>query len=219
MTEKIIKVVGEGEAIVTPDITRLGIRITKVFENTDEAYDENDKNYENMLSVVEKLGLPRENLRPTLFRVKEHLTDYYDDDDEVIGQVQEGFEVIQGFEIILGTDNEQVSQMVQAIGRDVDGVEISISHDTTHIKPFVKLMLEDAMNDAREKAYMLAETMGCEVKETKEIKYACHDFYVKTAPFMINSNEEALHCDEAILNIMINQISIKDHVIVSWLFG
>ena len=84
MTEKIIKVVGEGETIFTPDITRLGIRITKVFENMDEAYDENDKNYENMLSVIEKLGLPRENLRPTLFRVKEHLTDYYDDDDEVI---------------------------------------------------------------------------------------------------------------------------------------
>ena len=53
MTEKIIKVVGEGETIVTPDITRLGIRITKVFENMDEAYDENDKNYENMLSVIE----------------------------------------------------------------------------------------------------------------------------------------------------------------------
>ena len=217
MEEKIIKVVGEGRAVITPDITRLNIKISKLFEDIDEAYDENDKNIDNMLWALEQVGVTRDNLTPTLFQVHNHLTDYCDDEDEVIGQVEDGYEVEQGFEVILDTDNDKVSQVIHSICKELDNVEISISHDTTNIKPFVKAMLEDAMNDAKEKAEMLAEITGSKIKEAREIKYACHDFSVKTKPLILHSNEEALHCDEAILNLMIDEISIKDHVVTTWL--
>ena len=175
------------------------------------------KNIDNILWALEQVGVTRDNLTPTLFQVQNHLTDYCDDEDEVIGQVEDGYEVEQGFEVILDTDNDKVSQVIHSICKELDNVEISISHDTTNIKPFVKAMLEDAMNDAKEKAEMLAEITGSKIKEAREIKYASHDFFVKTKPLILHSNEEALHCDEAILNIMIDEISIKDHVVTTWL--
>lgn len=214
MAERIIKVVGEGKTIVAPDMTRLTIKVKKVFDTINEAYNESSRNINTLRYVLEENGMTSNDLTPTRFHVEEHYRNYCDDKDGAIGKVRDGFRMEQDFEIILGIDNGKVSQVVQAIGRELEDVEIGISRDCGHIDHFVKTMLSEAVKNAKDKATLLAKTIDCEIIEVREIDYSCHDYHVITSPYVFHSSDEALCCDETVLETVLDDLSIEDHVVV-----
>lgn len=211
-----IHVTGNGAVHVVPDVTRLEIRIDRIYKSYEEAYNKAKENSKWIFEILEYNGKSGKMAKTTRMDIREHTKTKYDIHGHVDGYVVDGYSLDQHIRIDLGIDNVLLNKIVRGIGKFIEGADINIGYTVLDPRPAQLRMLEKAVKDAREKAYIMAKALGCELGNVINIDYGFHEVHVYAEARNIHSNAEASACTSDSLDITPEDLSVNDNVQVEW---
>ena len=148
--QKTIRVMGTGFVKTAPDTTRLTFEVDSQHDTYEKAYAEAAVGNKNLRETLEKLNIPKDSLKTTNFSITKE-TEWKRKEDKFVFV---GFKLNQNLAIELPLDSVITSKVMSALGKAWPELEVNIAHD-------VKLQIvESAVKDAREKAEVIATTLG-----------------------------------------------------------
>lgn len=205
-----ISVQGKGAIHVVPDVTRLQVTIEQWFESYDQAYAQAKENSGWMVKILEynkKAG----NLAKTInLNIEDHLVNEYDDKGKYIEQIKDGFMLEQGIKIDLPINNILVNNIVKGIGKFIPSAQINIGYTLQDERPSQMKMLARAVSDAKEKAAIMAEAVGCKLGKVISIDYRFQNTHVMSQARYIHSNSEAKASTPQSLEITPDDLVMSD---------
>lgn len=211
-----ISVTGRGNIHVVPDVTRLEIIVESVFKTYEEAYEQAKNNSSWMVQILEYNHLNGKLAKTIRFDISDHLVNEYDDDEHYIGKIKAGFDLIQRFKVDLGMDTVLLNKVVRGVGKFIKGAQISIGYTVQDPRPSHLKMIERAVKDAQDKAEIMAKAAGCALGTVVSIDYHRQDIHVYSEARNIHSNQEAMACSAASLEIAPDDLVMGDEVNVTW---
>ena len=211
-----ISVQGKGAIHVVPDVTRLEVKIERVFEDYAKAYAQAKENFSWMVKILEYNKKPGKLAKTIKFDISDHEVSDYDSKGHYSGSHLEGFELAQTIKIDLTIDNVLVNNIIRGIGKFILGAQINIGYTLQDPRPSQLKMLSRAISDAKEKATIMAEAAGCKLGKVDSIEYNYQDIHTYSQARNIHSNSEAKASTAGSLDIAPDDLVISDTVDVSW---
>lgn len=214
MGKRKITVVGNANFTAQPDLTRVTIINGGLKKSHSEACDLAAKNSGEIKKIVETLGLDSGKLITVSFSVTESTR--LDGEMSSWRQIPLGYTLDQRMRIDMDVNPKLLSEFVRKIGQCVPVVEIEIGNTISNPKSVQLELIQKAVEDAKEKALVIAKSAGAKLGEIDEIDYAKSqvDFY--TLIRYIESANEASCCNEESVNIVSDRFNVSDTVIVTW---
>lgn len=211
-----ISVVGRGTIHVVPDVTRIEVTVSAVFDTYDEAYKKARQSSSWMVKILEYNNLSGNLCKTVKLDISDHLISEYDENDNYIGQLKDGYDLNMKMKIDIGIDNVMVNNLVRGIGKFISGAQINIGYTVMDPRPTQLKMLERAVKDATEKAEIMANAAGCKLGPVSEIEYERQNIHVYSQARNIHSNDEANASTVDSLDITPEDLAFSDYVNVSW---
>lgn len=216
MEKGTIAVTGRGNIHVVPDVTRLEVSVQSVFPTYEAAYQQAKENSKWMVQILEYNNKSGKLAKTIRFDISDHLVNEYDENDHYIGQIKDGFDLIQHFKIDLGMDTVLLNKIVRGIGKFIAGAQINIGYTIQDPRPVQLKIIERAVKDAREKAEIMAISADAKLGSVKEIRYGHQSPHVYSEARNIHSNKEAMACDTNSLDIAPDDFVMSEEVEVVW---
>lgn len=154
--QKTIRVMGTGFVKTAPDTTRLTFEVDSLHDTYEKAYNEAAIGNKNLREALEILDISKDSLKTTNFSITKE-TEWRRKEER---RVFVGFKLRQELAIELPLDSIITSKVMSALGKAWPELEVDISFikkDTHDVKLQI---LESAVKDAREKAEVIAATLG-----------------------------------------------------------
>ena len=211
-----ISVVGRGSIHVVPDVTRIEVTVSGVFDTYEEAYHKAKESSSWMVKILEYNKLSGKLCKTVRMDISDHLIDNYDDEDHYIGKIKEGYDLVMRMKIDIGIDNVMVNNLVRGVGKFISGAQINIGYTIQDPRPTQLKMLERAVKDATEKAGIMAKAAGCKLGAVSAIDYGRQEIHVYSQARNIHSNEEAKASTADSFDITPEDLVFSDDVSVSW---
>lgn len=211
-----ISVDGHGSIHVVPDVTRLEVIVESVFPTYDKAYQHAKDNSNWIVKILEYNHLSGELAKTTRFDISDHTISEYDDKDNYIGEIKDGFDLNQRFKIDLGMDPVLLNKIVRGVGKFIQDAQISIGYTIRDPRPLHLKMLERAVKDAAEKANIMATALDCKLGNVQNIYHGHHEIHFYSQARNIHSSSEAKACDSNSLDITPDDLVMSDDVKVEW---
>lgn len=168
MEQKTIRVMGVGNVKVAPDTTRLSFTVDSLHKDYETAYAEAAVGNGELQKALQKLGLPKESLKTSDFSITKETKWLQKSHDYVFA----GFKLRQSLAIELPLDSVLTSKVMATLDAAWPELEVKISFikkDTHDVKLQI---LESAVKDAREKAEVIASTLGHKLGGIVNVDYS-----------------------------------------------
>jgi uncharacterized protein YggE len=168
MEQKNIRVMGVGNVKVAPDTTRLRFSVDSLHKDYETAYAEAAVGNKELRKALEKKRLPKDSLKTSDFSITKE-TEWKRKEEK---WVFIGFKLRQTLSIELPLDSVITSKVMSALGAAWPELEVKISFvkkDTHDVKLQI---LESAVKDAREKAEVIASTLGHKLGGIVDVDYS-----------------------------------------------
>lgn len=216
--EQIITVTGNGIMRITPDVTRLTIKIESLGITYSELYQCASENLTEIGNIVERHGLSNKLPKTIHFNIERTETRKYDDRNNFLGYEFNGYKLTQEIKVDLGMDTKLLSLIIQQIGEQIQDAQISIGYTVNEPRPAELLLLEKAVVDATEKAKIMAKTAGCKLGMVRNINYSVQRIEMLSE---FNFNILAGTCltapkKEAALDFNPDDIEAQQKVTITW---
>lgn len=154
--QKIIRVMGTGNVKVAPDTTRLTFEVDSLHDTYESAYNEASMGNEEMKSFLESLEIGKDSLKTTNFSITKE-TEWNRKEDK---RVFVGFKLSQSLYLDLPIDSVLISRVIATLGDAWPELEVNILFIKKNAHDAKLQILESAVKDAREKAEVIAATLG-----------------------------------------------------------
>ena len=165
--QKTIRVMGTGFVKISPDTTRLTFSIDSKHDSYEKAYNEASIGNKGLRDALEKLNIPKDSLKTSDFSIEKHrewiskevrwLTEYH---------------LNQQLSIELPLDGILTSKVMSALGTAWPELEVNISFISKDSHDAKLQILESAVKDAREKAEVIATTLGHKLGGIVSVDYS-----------------------------------------------
>ena len=164
--QKTIRVMGTGLVKTVPDTTRLSFSVDSVHDSYENAYDEAAVGNKGLRETLEKLEIPKESLKTSNFSINK-ATEWRKDKHVFIG-----FRLEQSLAIELPLDSIITSKVMSALGAAWPELEVNIAFIKKDVHDVKLQILESAVKDAREKAEVIAATLGHKLGGIVSVDYS-----------------------------------------------
>ena len=164
--QKTIRVMGTGFVKTMPDTTRLSFSVDSLHDSYEKAYDEAAVGNGNLRRALEKLDIPKESLKTSSLSITK-ATEWRQNRSVFLG-----FRLDQKLAIDLPRDSSITSKVMSVLGKAWPKLEVDIAFvkkDTHDVKLQI---LESAVVDAREKAEVIARTLGHKLGGIVSVDYS-----------------------------------------------
>ena len=197
-----ITVNGRGVLHVTPDITRLEIGISQVYASYEKAFEDSKHHSAKLGSIVEESHLSASLVKPLRFDIAESA-----------GQPG-AYDMLQTFRIDLPIETGLSSMLLRNIAKQMPGVSISVGYTLKDSRRAQLDILSCAVEDAKEKAMVMAQAASCKLGNVVSINYDMQD----NIPVAKGPQISASATDNPTSNFEITpqEIIISDEVSVTW---
>ena len=165
----VISIDGVASIKVAPDYKRINITIARTIQTNGEAYEIAKRNSLAIIAVLESVGLDGSLVKMRQFDISENRKPTYEK-KEFVGTQKNGYNLNQKLFIELPTENTKLNKICEAIASEVPFVEIELEDFLSQPREYQKKALSLAVLDAKEKAEIIATTLGCALGQIVEIK-------------------------------------------------
>lgn len=165
--QKTLRVMGTGFVKIAPDTTKLTFSIDSKHDSYEKAYNEASIGNKGLRDALEKLNIPKDSLKTSDFSIEKHrewiskevrwLTEYH---------------LNQQLSIELPLDGILTSKVMSALGTAWPELEVNISFIRKDSHDAKLQILESAVKDAREKAEVIATTLGHKLGGIVSVDYS-----------------------------------------------
>ena len=216
MNENLITLTGCGSVHVVPDVTRIELKLASLHESYEEAYTQAKENTDALVGIMNEVKLDPKLPKTNSLDINKKFESQYDKKHEYVGDKFVGFQLNHRVKIDLGIDNVLLNSIVKLIGQRLKQAEIDISYTVKDPRPAQLKMLERAVKDAKEKAEIMTQALGCKLGPVKEINYGVQEIHIYSQARNIHNAEEAMCCQAESLDITPDDLSASDKVTVVW---
>lgn len=207
-----ISVTGKGSIHVVPDVTRLETTVTGWFKTYEEAYAQAKENTSWFVKILEFNHLSGKLAKTTHFDISDHEDPKYTTGGKLQGYVKNGFDLQQRVKIDLSMDNHLLNNIVRGIGKFIKGAQVNIGYTVQDPRPHQLKMIARAASDAKEKAQIMVEALGCKLGDVETINYHEAGISVYSQARNIHSNNEAVSSTADSLDITPDDLVMSDTV-------
>ena len=212
MDQKTIRVMGVGNVKVAPDTTRLRFSVESTYEEYEEAYADAAVGNGVLQKALQKLKLPKESLRTSDFSITRNRE--WNRDKGCY--IYDGFKLGQSLALDLPIDSVLTSKVIAALGTAWPELEVKISFVRKDVHDVKLQILESAVKDAREKAEVIASTLGHKLGGIVNVDYSKHrlDIHVHEEEYCCCKMEEPQ--DDASIDYTPEDIEAGDTIETVW---
>lgn len=212
MDQKTIRVMGVGNVKVAPDTTRLRFSVKSTYEEYGEAYIEAVSGNGELQKALKKLKLPKESLKTSDFSI----TRNREWSSSQGCYIYDGFKLEQSLALELPLDSVLTSKVIAELGAAWPELEVKISFVRKDVHDVKLQILESAVKDAREKAEVIASTLGHKLGGIVNVDYSKHrlDIHVHEEEYCCCKMEEPQ--DDASIDYTPEDIEAGDTVETVW---
>lgn len=218
MDERIIIVTGCGTIHVVPDITRIELSLVSLHDSYDAAYAQAKADADRLQNIMKAVELNTDIPKTMSFDIEKKTRSEYDKNEHYKGKIFLGFELNHKIKIDLGMDTVLLNNVIKLIGKKIKQAEIKIGYTIKDPQASQLLLLERAVNDAKEKATIMAQASGCALGPVKKINSSFSEMHVLSEVHVrdIHDADEAMSCSPTSLDIKPDNMKLSDEVEVVW---
>ena len=165
--QKTIRVMGTGFVKIAPDTTKLTFSIDSKHDSYEKAYNEASIGNKGLRDALEKLNIPKDSLKTSDFSIEKHREWI----SKEVRWVTE-YHLNQQLSIELPLDGILTSKVMSALGTAWPELEVNISFIRKDSHDAKLQILESAVKDAREKAEVIATTLGHKLGGIVSVDYS-----------------------------------------------
>lgn len=216
MEEKIISVTGHGNIHVVPDVTRVELTLISLHDTYKDAYEQTKNDTDKIARIMESVKLSKNLPKTIRLDIDKKTTNVYDKFNNFKEQKFLGFQLTHLVKIDLGMDNVLLNKVVKAFGEQLKQAEINIGYTLKDSRPSQLRVIERAVQDAKQKAEIMAAAAGCKLGMCRRVHYGEGDVQFFSQARYIHGAEEATYCNRESLEITPDDLVMSDTVDVEW---
>jgi len=218
-----IKVTGKGKISVKPDMVRLVITLSNVAPIYEVAITESAERKDQLSGALSHLGFEGDALKTLFFNVN---TQYesYQDQDMSWKQRLVGYQYTHRMKLEFPSDSVLLGKALMAVAHCPGQPEFSIQYTVADLEKAKNELLAKAVADSKEKAVVLCQAAGVQLKNIMSIDYSWGEIDFVTKPvnemMLCDYNAKAMRSVESIdLDIDPDEIEVTDTVTIVWEIG
>ncbi len=208
-----IRVTGRGNIKVRPDMTRLTIALGGVFPDYAEAISRSTAQTEAFRELLVELGFKSTDLKTLAFYIDAEYENYSDEHERYKRQFV-GYRYSHELKIEFLSDNELLGKTLFKLGQSKFAPEFRISFTVSDPEAAKNELLGKAVQDAVEKAEVLAKAAGLSLGAIQTVDYSWGEINLEVSPI-----EKSMMCPDAApseMDIEPNDLEMADTVTVVW---
>lgn len=221
--DRTITVTGNGSLTLKPDTIRLLLHLEDTKETYGEAIALSAEQTEELYSLLEPLGICREDLKTLSFRVDTHY-ELKQDVEKLWKQELAGYRFSHSLKLDLPNADENLGKIINAITDCSFSPRVQFQHIVKDTESAKNHLIEKAVADARRKAEILARSAGVILGEILLINYSWDDFNFLSPPtYDVYPHTLDAACPNASVplannsvNIAPEDIKLSDTVNIAW---
>lgn len=139
-----ITVTGVGTVIVSPSIARIQLAVSTTNISLQEAQEENARRMNQVLEVLQQIGIPRERIQTTSFSARP------------VYSYQDGNQTLQGYEVrneitVVTEDMDRIGEIIDRVTENGVNEVVSIEFSVDNPENFYMEALSFALSDAKKR--------------------------------------------------------------------
>ena len=217
---RLIRVTGTGSLKLKPDTTRLNITVRGNFMEYADTLSNSAEDTRALRDALIPLGFAGDQLKTTSFNVDTRYEGYNDGN----GNYRErfvGYEFIHTLKLEFPSDNELLGKTLYALAHSPITPEFRISYTVADKESAKNELIAKAVEDAKQKAALLAEASGVALGDIQSINYSMNepDFEVRAMNGMFKAAMKFGGCEEDCaygMDINPEDIRVDDTVTIVW---
>ncbi len=212
-----IRVTGKGTLKIRPDVTRISITLSDVYEDYAETLKYSSEDTEKLKDLVSKFGFRRSDLKTLNFDVDAEYESYREKNE--YKQRLVGYRYRHSMKIEFDSDNDRLGKILYALAQSELNPEFYISYTVKDQESAKNELLGKAVADAKEKAKVLSDAAGLVLKDIQSVDYSWGEINMTVAPMrkMMANNMVAGAAEESYdMDIEPDDINVSDTVTVVW---
>lgn len=216
-----IRVIGKGQIKVKPDMIRITITLKGNYKDYEETLQRSAQDTSQLKDILISFGFESSDLKTLSFNVNTDYESYKE--NGIYKQKFVGYEFRHIVKIEFEADNKQLGKILYALANCPMKPELRISYTVKNQEAEKNKLLSKAVNDAKEKAEVLADAANVMLKEIQSIDYSWKEIDFQIRPMSTRVMEDTSYMMEAdyeeeSYNIDINpdDIEVSDTVTVVW---
>ncbi|MBR1757425.1 MAG: SIMPL domain-containing protein [Lachnospiraceae bacterium] len=222
MEKRTLRVTGKGSLRLTPDMTRLTLTVTGKFAEYGEVLRHSSEDTEKLKDVLEALGFARESMKTLSFDVDPQYESYTDENHNY-RQKFVGYVFRHVLKLEFASDSDLLGRTLYALGHSSVEPELQLSYFVKDQEKAKNELLGRAVEDAAQKAKVLAAAAGIVLKEILTIDYSWDELNFEVTPMFRSMSTGYGNAKMASasydMNISPDDVEVSDTVTVVWEIG
>lgn len=213
-----IRVTGKGKISVKPDLIRLDIDATGVYLNYEDTIRVSAEQTRVLKEYLEKAGLNPDDLKTTSFDINSAYESYYDEKNHY-KQKFIGYRFRHETYIKFENDNEILGKVLYQLSKCPVDMTFDIIHTISNPEEAKNELLRSAVEDAKIKSRILAESSEVTLGDIISIDYSWSELHFMSYPitnFALDSKILADNDKSYDIDIEADDIDLNDTVTVIW---
>ena len=214
-----IRVTGKGQIKVKPDMTRITMSLEGTYPDYGEALRRSSQDTEHLKDLLSAFGFERSDLKTLDFSVDTEYESYKD--KGTYKQRFVGYKFHHLMKVEFFSDNERLGKVLYALANCPVKPEFRLSYTVSDPEAAKNELLGKAIKDAKEKAGVLTQAAGVELKDIQSIDYSWGEINFEVQPMnrMIVADEcmaAPMAAESYDMDIEPDDIEVSDTVTVIW---
>ena len=219
-TAATLRVKGTGSIKLHPDTTCININIKGTYKQYSDCIKHSAEDTEALRETLDGLGFERESLKTVSFNVDERYEGYNDKNGNWRQRFM-GYEFHHSLRISFPSDNVLLGKTLYALANSPVDPQFNISYTLADKEAAKNLLIQKAVEDAKQKAALLAEAAGVSLCRIMSIDYSWGELplelpMVRMAKPMLAKANGAVAEDCCDMGINPDDITAEDNVTVVW---
>ena len=215
--ERTIRVTGKRKLAVKPDLIELTLSIKDIKKEYDELLKRSSSATNEVKELLEKIGFERKNIKTKSFDINIEYDNYRDKNDKWVEEFK-GYSFIHKMKIEFEANNKMLGRVLYTLSKSMSYPSFSISYTVSNPEKYKNKLLENAINNSKEKAIVLANASGIKLGNILSIDYSWSKLRISSSPFenkkwfFEEDNDES----DYVIDVEIDDIDVTDTVTVIW---
>lgn len=204
-----IRITGKGQIKVKPDMTRLTITLEDNYREYSETLKHSSEATKQIKDLFLAFGFEKSRLKTLSFNIDTEYKNYKEHDD--YKRIFVGYSYRQVLKIEFDSDNKLLGKILYALANSPLHPEFRISYTVKDPEAAKNRLLSKAMQDAKEKAFVLSQAADVTLKDIQSIDYSFVEL-----DFQVNSIQNMLPSKASVPSMQDYDIDVTDSVTVVW---
>lgn len=214
MTKKrTITVKGKGFASAPPDTIEISIELSATKDTYEEAMIDSNNRLEGIRTALRPHHFDKKDLKTAHFVID---TEYiYPESKNGVQQRQfAGYRYIHKLHLEFQNDNEFLGKVLESLSNSKMNPDFSIQFKLKDQTQIQRIMLEEAVRDARDKALILTKASGVKLENIDTIQYDWNEIELYSPKFI--QDKQMMRTSNSVMDLQPEDIKNSETVSITW---